>query len=215
MVKICTTCKNILPTSVISCPKCENRDLLVGCTKCNKILPSGKKTCPICGEMDLAIVESPKDSLAERTFFVSTFPSTMIKIIVLILLVLGAVFAYKNILWEEDRIAYNLVVTHANSFKAPSSIRVISGVAGKGDKTDDFDEYAFLKISAMNGFGGATIGYYSICEDNLGDLEDDKEFWNDIGVDLDKNYDSLMELCRTEGRLNVKKINKALQRKFG
>jgi len=149
MVKIFPTCKDILPASTISCPKCGNKNMFVGCTKCNKILPSGTKTCPICGDMDLAIVESQKYYPAERTVFVPAFPSTIIKIIVLILFVLGAVFAYKNILWGDDKIAYDLVVIHANNFKAPSSIRVISGTAGKGDEKDDFEGYAFLKISAM------------------------------------------------------------------
>jgi RNA polymerase subunit RPABC4/transcription elongation factor Spt4 len=214
MVKICPKCKTAMPPESIHCIKCGYTNLVLICPKCKKILPPNSKKCPICGDMELSISESSKGHNKIASIQGNFILKRMFSILIILVIVGCSFFAYKNVLWGDDKIAYDLVIMYANTFKDPPSIRIRGGVAGQNED-GNLGKYAFLKISARNGFGGASIGYYHINEEDISDLEDEREFWAEIGPDLENSVYNMMTLCEEQDRLNLDKINNALQRKFG
>lgn len=219
VVKFCSNCKKILPTFESKCPICGKKDLLGFCNKCKKIIPNNATLCPTCDSLNgkvIDVVDVPKNSRKKNHI-----PYIIVTIILILVFLFCGFFYYNNALWGNDKIAYDLVLLYAHNFKDPTSVRVVSGRAGAGSEENDFENYAFLRISAKNGFGGVTTGYYSLNEHRISDLEEDKEFWKEMGSKysifggLDNHYDSMIKLCEDQTKLNVKKINKALQRKLG
>ena len=102
----------------------------------------------------------------------------------------------ESVLDGADKVAFDLIMHYAYSFKNPSSIRLVSGTA------NDWESgiFAFLCISATNGFGATTNGYYYMSYAGM----------DDVGSSSRK-----VALCQTTGELNVAKINKALERELG
>lgn len=102
---------------------------------------------------------------------------------------------------EEDIAAYELIEEGAYSFKNPSSVRLVSG---KVYYDEEIDKYCgWFGLSATNGYGARSVGYYFI-----GYL--DGEFFI---LDLEENgAESSIYYAKTRGELNVEKINKKLEK---
>jgi len=95
------------------------------------------------------------------------------------------------VLEGNDKIAFDLIIQWAHSFKNPASIELVSGVIGATN------ECAFLCISATNSFGGTVKGYYYLSPDQIDDVSG-----------------SGVALCQTNDKLNVDKINRALEQEL-
>lgn len=93
-----------------------------------------------------------------------------------------------------DKTVYDLILLYLDKFKNPSSVQLVSGtMVGNGQS-------AFLCISATNGFGGTTKGYYCL---------------NPVFIhEVDDNDSYQIELCKGRDDLDVKKINRALEEKI-
>lgn len=92
----------------------------------------------------------------------------------------------------KDKVAFDLIIQYAASFKNPASIKLMSGTASEVGATGP---YAFLCISATNGFGATVNGYYYLSPVQI----------DDVG-----NSSRKVNLCRTNSELDVDKINRAL-----
>lgn len=185
------------------------------CPSCHKELLEGTKFCPECG-FNLSACEtiSPVSAEIPATPVVQAtakfkFPKAIIVVLVLVGLVIGGIYAHKNLLWGKDKIAYDLIVKYSTYFKDPSSVRLVSGRVGTNDSNED---YGFLCLSAKNGFGATTTGYYSINSAGISDLEDSNDFLKSLGIDVDNDY--MIDLCKERDQLDAKKINRALQREW-
>ena len=194
---------------------------MMKCPSCQNEIPANSKFCPECGaslvNIETTATNHPKNEpcttvqgegavAAEAPSKRKTSKKGIIALLVLIIVAAVAIYAYNTVLWGNDKIAFDLVKQYAYSFKNPSSVRVVSGTAGES-KTDN-SIYAFLRISATNGFGATTTGYYYFGSDHMSDLEADDEFLQSAGIDVDNSY--MYELCDRQNVLNVDKINHAL-----
>lgn len=108
---------------------------------------------------------------------------------------------------DADKCAYDLILDAAYSFKNPSSVRLVSGQAIPEV------QQALVRLSATNGFGAETTGYYWLTGSSVTDLENDTALLNLAGMD-DKRIAELIQDCQTRGELNVSAINKALAKYF-
>ncbi len=127
------------------------------------------------------------------------------KILIFVLLAVGIAFAgffviRSNILFGDDKIAYDMLVDFIYDFKDPSSVRLVSGSL----YTDDGLPRLYCGISAVNGFGGRSTSYYVFRTYGNGTVGV-KEYPN--GIDYD--------IYTTRDALNIKLINKHLAKVFG
>lgn len=183
------------------------------CPSCRKEIPDESKFCPECG-FNILLAETSylpvsKESPASKVSKKPRVLKKFITAIILICLTIGGIFAYNNILWGKDKIAYDLIVEYAPSFKDPSSVRLVSGQAGVDDNNKGF---GFLCLSAKNGFGATTTGFYFLNYLGIDDLEDENEALKSLGIS--QNNDYMIELCKKRDQLNIKKANRALQREW-
>lgn len=118
------------------------------------------------------------------------------------LCLLGTINMYgcNNFSQREEKL-YNLILDVSYEFKNPKSVRIISGTCEYFPDIDD-SIYAFLRISAKNGFNAETDGYY-FC------------WYNDEGkvccADLGKvGTATQIQKCNERDDFDIKKINTAL-----
>ena len=185
---------------------------LVNCPLCGKEVDEELELCPFCGmrlkkkteskvieeitesadlsgqEMDLEredheIVQIGSFKFEKKKFIIG------VAAIGIIIMILAGVLISQNMLFGDDKIAYDLIVNVATKFKNPASVRLVSGSVG----TDK--DCMFAKISATNGFGARSNGYYFIS--NEGWIMEDEE------------YSSYLILYNNES-LNIDNINKNL-----
>lgn len=144
---------------------------------------------------------------------------------------------------KEDA-TYELVLDAAYKFKNPSSVRLISGKVYYYEITDELKEEheysefllsrgyyisAHLRLSATNGYGATTTGYYSISYDDDGkikleNIEDSIKEYTD-GMDkypsLTTVYKVLLQIavenyeeCEIRNDFDIDKVNKRLDEKW-
>lgn len=158
------------------------------CPKCGKSISDDADFCQYCGK-------SLKESVQPSSTYAAASADNkrpIIFAIVGVLVIAGIIFAYNNILFGDDKIAYDIVVNASSQFKDPSSVRLVSGTLSL-DK-----DYLFCGISAKNGFGARSTSYYSITPNGY--------------IIENENPESIY---KTRDELNIDKINKALDRHFG
>lgn len=200
----CRKCGGEVSDKAKACPHCgelltdgaaenllEERSPII-CEECGNKIPEGTKACPKCGcPIYTADVD---DKPIHET--VSTNSSngkkktiTIITVAVLaIVAIMGFIIIRNNVLFGDDRIAYEMIMDVADNFKDPSSVRLVSGELGV-DK-----DCMFCGISANNGWGNRTTSYYFI-----------------MGGMIMKEDDPT-SLYMGKDELNFEKINKNLER---
>ena len=158
------------------------------CPKCGKSISDDADFCQYCGK-------SLKESVQPSSTYAAASADNkrpIIFAIVGVLVIAGIIFAYNNILFGDDKIAYDIVVNASSQFKDPSSVRLVSGTLNEDQ------DYLFCGINAKNGFGARGTSYYSIS------LK---------GTIIEEENPGSLYTARDD--LNIDKINKALDRHFG
>ena len=118
----------------------------------------------------------------------------------------------ENELTVKELKAYELVLKCSYKFKNPSSVRIISGMLYYNPTTSPDYLSASLRLSATNGFGATTSGYY-FCGYN----DDGSLFFYDIEDYKDVLYSSYLMLLKDAGTINdfnIDKVNKKLAEKW-
>ncbi len=165
------------------------------CPKCGKSISDDSAFCRYCGQSTSGSVSKTDESTTTPTSSYSQGSSNnkaLIGVVAVILIIIGIVFAYNNMLFGDDKIAYDMVIKASSNFKDPSSVRLTSGTLSQ-DKT-----YLFCGINAKNSFGARGTSYYSI---------------SSSGSIHESDSPGSLEMSHTA--LNIDKINKALERHFG
>ncbi len=127
-----------------------------------------------------------------------------IGIIVAILLIVSI---SGNVLFGDDKIAYDMVLEASDHFKDPSSVRLVWGYI-------DSDRDGAFDISANNSWGARGTNKYCIGTDDDGEIY----VWEADAGELAENLYDLIKLnskIDNNQGVNVDKINKALDRKWG
>lgn len=196
--KFCPECG--APQGEAQCDKEETSEPKT-CTACGAALVKNQKFCPKCGhKVEGTVIGVPATSkLGGAAAALSKSGGKKTKIIAIavvcvIALVIAIASIQANVLMGDDKIAYDLVVDVAGKFKNPSSVRLVSGTVGV-DK-----DCLFCGISATNGFGARTTDYYFVMKES--------ETW------IMKQED-VSSLYKSTDKLNIKKINKALEKELG
>ena len=100
--------------------------------------------------------------------------------------------------------AYNLVSEVSYEFKNPSSVRLVSGTVFYDEEESEW--CGWFALSATNGFGARTVGYYFVSY-----LDGDV-----FALDLEDNgTDASIKYAKTKDELDIEKINNALDKKWG
>ena len=182
------------------------------CKKCATVIQNNAKFCPECGTKILyknmqknediqenmqGITAQDKlinDDLVQEDTTTNTKTNNKMIILVLVsitIIILVIFYANKNILYGDEKVAYELILKASYDFKSPRSVRLISGTLSVDKKS------IFARLSAINGFGAAGTGYYYINKS--------------LGVMKIKDGGYLYENVND---LNIQKINKALKKNF-
>lgn len=185
---------------------------IIRCPECGKEISDRAAACPNCGNPILEVKDiiNNKELFNKKDFDKNELSTVNVKkkitsqkkivfIVVVIAVIIFGVIANQNVLYGEDKAAYDLLVKYSSNFENPSSVRLCSGTyvcvkLEDGTKT----EMLTCKISATNGFGGTTTKYYNIVS-TLGivpmdDVSESRELYDDTKA------------------LNIKKINKKLKK---
>ena len=173
LTKVCPECGEVLPENAEGCPSCgcpveapEQEKLTKVCPECGEVLPENAEACPSCG---CPVERAGENNRAEGAAnppspLTQTAPKVkktkIVAVIVaaaaVLMIVIGAVYFKNNTLTGDDKVAYELVYQAATNFKNPSSVRLVSGTLGVEK------DCLFCGISATNGFGARTSGYYFV-----------------------------------------------------
>ena len=98
----------------------------------------------------------------------------------------------KTRLKGDDRVVYELIYEASFCFKDPSSVRVQSGHFGYDEEEDEY--YGWFAISAKNGYGARSTGYYYVGyldgEIFAADLEDENIYSSDLDFRWAKETDN-------------------------
>lgn len=95
----------------------------------------------------------------EKGKSISPIKRTLIFLIIIAIIAVSSFIAIKNnVLFGNDKIAYEFIVEYIFTFKEPSSVRLVSGSVHNSDMPQDPSLYC--GISATNGYGGRTTSYY-------------------------------------------------------
>ena len=160
-----------------------------------KKIPEGEKICPKCGcpvsekvevlpkDNTTVTISAPIKKMNDKT------KKTILAVILAVIVLIGGIYINQNVLFGDDKIAYDLILEAADNFKNPESVRLSSGTLGV-DK-----DCLFCGISATNGFGSRTTDYY---------------FVSDAGWILEE--DSATSLYKDTKKLNIAKINRKLEK---
>ncbi len=129
-----------------------------------------------------------------------------IYVLVIVIVLLGikiSTLPSSTTLTGDDLAAYELIVDASYDFKDPSSVRLVSGTVFYDE--DDHEYSGWFALSATNGFGARTVGYYFVSY-----LDGDA-----FALDLEEYGDSTsIKYAKTQDELNVDQINKALEEKW-
>lgn len=120
------------------------------CSYCGKEIMDEAVICPHCGQQ----VASLKGKGITDILLDILHNKKALAVLVVCLALVAGVFVHRNVLWGDDKAAYDLMVACADNFKNPASLRLESGTLGV-DK-----DCMWVKTRAQNGFGTNTIGYY-------------------------------------------------------
>lgn len=124
--------------------------------------------------------------------------------IILVIVGISATSSKTENLSGDDLAAYNLISEVSYEFKNPSSVRLISGEVFYDDENAEW--CGWFAISATNGFGARTVGYYFV-----GYLDGEI-----FALDLEEyGSSSSIRNAKTKDELNIEKINSALDKKWG
>ncbi|MBQ7347256.1 MAG: hypothetical protein IJW55_04805 [Clostridia bacterium] len=130
----------------------------------------------------------------------------IVYILVIIAIILGINLSAlaDNSLSRDDLAAYELISEVSYDFKNPSSVRIVSGSVCYDE--DEGEYSGWFALSATNGYGARTVGYYFV-----GYLDGDI-----FALDLEENASSTsIRYAKIRDELDVDKINKALDKKWG
>lgn len=196
----CKHCGENISDRARECPYCgkmlidemqeTNSDRI--CTECCMEIPEGEKVCPHCGfpyDEEMMKEKAAQKTKNRENIFFSAPKGKMKKYLrfSLIAVIIICVFIIaSNTLTGDDKVAYDLIMTVADDFKNPSSVRLVSGTLSSSK------DYLFCGISAENGFGARSMSYYS------------------IGDGIIFREDSVYDIFKKKDGLNFEKINRAL-----
>ncbi len=178
------------------------------CSQCGKLLEENDKFCSQCG----AAVVTPIEDVQEIQHSKKRLPKLILWVLLISLVVaIVAVVArdpfHFYTLPEKEQKCYELMLDVSREFKNPSSVRIISGEFNFYPNTDPDYCSACLKLSASNGYGAITSGYYFVgYEDNGNLFIYDLEYYGEY----DEYINSLIEECYETNSFDVKKVNSAL-----
>lgn len=161
--------------ALIKCPHCEEMvsEKALCCMKCGY---------PITARQTMARIEVTK----RKNKKVGVLVAVLVAILV-------GVWVNQNVLFGDDKIAYDIMVTCSSSFKDPASLRLVSGTLGV-DK-----DCLFVRVRAKNGFGAYnTTDYYF---SDSGAVLEDEEAENDVLYSETEDF-------------NVEKINRIYARNY-
>lgn len=160
------------------------------CSYCGKEIMDEAVICPHCGRQ----VASLKGKGAAADFSDILRNKKVLAVLAVCLALIAGVLISRNVLWGDDKAAYDIMVACADDFKNPASLRLVSGTLGV-DK-----DFMWVKIRAQNGFGANTIEYYAFSKAGWS-LKEDDYFERSYLYDADD--------------LNVDKINRIYARNHG
>lgn len=128
----------------------------------------------------------------------------VIYVAIILAIILSSSINTKYGLDGDDLAAYELIAEVSYEFKNPSSVRLVSGSVFYNE---EYGEYCgWFALSATNGYGATTVGYYFV--DHL-----DGEIF---ALDLEEYGDDVsIVYAKTRDELDVNAINKALDKKWG
>lgn len=193
----CVQCGEEVSDKAKVCPHCGTVLIHIICEECGAEIPEGEKVCPKCGcPVPEKAEELPKET-ANTTVTISTpikkikdkTKKTILAVILAVVVLFSGIYINQNVLFGDDKIAYDLILEAADNFKNPESVRLSSGTLGV-DK-----DCLFCGISATNGFGSRTTDYY---------------FVSDAGWILEQ--DSATSFYKDTKKLNIAKINRKLEK---
>ncbi len=160
--------------------------------------------------LSLVFVVSKRQIYKLKAFLISKkikeMWSLVAYVLVIILTIVGINFAQteKAGLSGDDLAAYNLLTEVSYEFKNPTSVRLVSGKVFYDEEEAEW--CGWFAISATNGFGARTVGYYFV-----GYLDGEI-----FALDLEENGSSTsIGHAKTRDELDVDSINKALDKKWG
>lgn len=139
-------------------------------------------------------------------------------IVAILIAIAGGTFFFcqQYMLTGKDKLAYELLLDACYDFKSPSSVRLLSGDVPSFGEEHAIDEspILFMVVEATNGYGAKTTGYYSFIPD-LG-LSKEKDYDTDSPLyDLSVSAFNLTKrFYEDREALDVKKINRRLERHF-
>lgn len=176
------------------------------CRDCGTKLSVDNKFCSNCGSKSSSFDELKtetnnqkiddsvdKSIEVEKTNQKSNKLKLIIGIGLAVVIFLGVFYLSSNTLDANDKIAYDLIIKHSHKFRDPSSVQLVGGVVGSGDEGN----YAFLRLSATNGYGARGSNDYYL-RDTIIYEEEDCGF-----------------VCSNTSELNISKINKMIRKNFG
>lgn len=147
------------------------------CSYCGKEIMDEAVICPHCGQQ----VASLKGKGITDVLSDILHNKKALAVLVACLALVAGVFVHRNVLWGDDKTAYDLMVTCADNFKNPASLRLVSGTVGV-DK-----DCMWAKTRAQNGFGTNTIDYYFFIANGRVLKDDDPSgFYNGEDLNVDK-----------------------------
>ncbi len=157
---------------------------LTQCPECGKEVSTSAELCPHCGYRLIAKPQNPIKAIPKSVII------TLVSIFVVVFLVRGC----NNMLWGNDRIAYNIAVKCAEkSFFYPETVQLQGGHFSV-DKT-----CMWCRVRAKSS-GGAMVTNDWFFDGESGEV-----------AELDK-YSSW---CTATEDFNIDKVNNALRKHFG
>lgn len=160
----CKHCGQQVSEKAAICPHCGEQLKTAICLECGNEITDGSKVCPSCGcpidTKRARAVKTAKETVAKRK-------PVIIAAVFLAVFLVGFLYFRGNVLTGDNKIAYELIYDVAQSFKNPSSVRLVSGTLGV-DK-----DCMFCGISATNGYGARSTSYYFVMDGWALEEEDD------------------------------------------
>ena len=193
----CVQCGEEVSDKAKVCPHCGTVLIRTVCEECGAEIPEGEKICPKCGcPVPEKSEVQPKEN-TNTTVTISTpikkindkTKKTIFAVVLAVIVLFGGIYVNQNVLFGDDKIAYDMILEAADNFKNPQSVRLSSGTLGV-DK-----DCLFCGISATNGFGSRTTDYYYVSDEGW-ILEEDSPF---------SSY-------KDTKKLNIAKINRKLEK---
>lgn len=188
--KICPNCGGIIEEIAA-----ESQELMV-CEDCGSPVTKDMEACPKCGCPIVHKELGSNQQMGQKPLFVGISKKEISRKWIAIMVAGVAIFlafliVNGNILIGDNKIAYDILVEAADNFKNPSSVRLVSGRLGTEK------DCLFCGISAKNGFGSRTTEYYFVKDGWI--LEEEKP----------------LSFYKTKDELDIKKINKKLEKTLG